>query len=108
MKVYANLIFQGITQTDRMLREIFGPKKEEMAGSWKRLTWGLITNTLRSSNNNRVINSGRMGWTRHVERTDEMGNAYGIIIWKPEGKRQLRRRRRRWEDTIRRDRREIS
>jgi hypothetical protein len=68
----------------RILRKIFGPKKEEVAGGWRRLQ--------RSGElHNRVIKSRRMRWAGHVARTGEMRNAYEIVIGKPEGKRPLER-----------------
>jgi hypothetical protein len=55
----------------------------------------------------RIIESRRMKWARHVARMGEKRNAYGILVGKPEGKRPLGRPRRRWEDNIRMDLREI-
>jgi hypothetical protein len=55
----------------------------------------------------RVVKSRRMRWVRHVERIGETINAYNILVGKTEGKRPLGRRRRRWEDNIRRDLREV-
>jgi hypothetical protein len=48
-----------------------------------------------------------MRWARHVERTREMKNVYIILVRKPEGKRPIGRLKRRWEDNIRMDLREI-
>jgi hypothetical protein len=48
-----------------------------------------------------------MRWAGHVAHMGEMGNAYKILIGKPEGKRPLGRRRLRWEDSIRIDLKEI-
>jgi hypothetical protein len=48
----------------------------------------------------RVIKSRRMRWVGHVARMGEMRNVYKILVGKPEGKRPLRRSRRRWEDNI--------
>jgi hypothetical protein len=50
----------------------------------------------------------RMGWVGHVAHLVELRDAYQILVGKQEGKRQLRRRRRGWEDNIRMDLREIS
>jgi hypothetical protein len=54
-----------------------------------------------------VIRSRRMRWAVHVERMGEMRNAYKILVGKPEGKTPLRRLRRKWEDNIRIDVREL-
>jgi hypothetical protein len=51
----------------------------------------------------KTIKSRRMRWVAHVARKGEKRNAYGLLVEKPEGKRQLRRPRRRWEDNIRMD-----
>jgi len=48
-----------------------------------------------------------MEWTEHVARMLEMRNAYNILVGKPEGKSPFWRTRRRWEDNIRMDVREI-
>jgi hypothetical protein len=53
------------------------------------------------------MKSKRMRWTRHVTRMGEERNVYKVLIGKPEGKRPLRRPRRRWEDGIRMDFRKI-
>jgi hypothetical protein len=54
-----------------------------------------------------VTISGRTKWLGHVARSKELRNAYKILVGKPAGKRPLGRRRRRWEDNIRIDLREI-
>jgi hypothetical protein len=56
---------------------------------------------------NVIIKSKRMRWTGHVARMGEKSNAYRILVGKPEGKRPLGRPRRRWDDNIRMDLREI-
>jgi hypothetical protein len=60
-----------------------------------------------SSNIIRVIKSRRMRWVEYVARMGEMRNSYNILVGKPEGKRPLGRTKRRWEDSIRIDVREI-
>jgi hypothetical protein len=60
-----------------------------------------------SQNNITVIKSRRMRWAGRVARMREMRNAYRILIGKPEAKRPLGRPRRRWEDNIRMDLKEI-
>jgi hypothetical protein len=54
-----------------------------------------------------MTKSRRMRWAGHVPRFGEKGNAYRILMRKPEGKRMLRRARRRWVDNIKMDLREI-
>jgi hypothetical protein len=54
-----------------------------------------------------IIKSRRMRWAGHVARMGETRNAYSILVGKPEGKSPLGRPRRRWEDNIRMDLREM-
>jgi hypothetical protein len=53
------------------------------------------------------IKSRRMRWAGHVARVGEERNLYKVLVGKPKGKRPLVRPRRRWEDGIRMDLREI-
>jgi hypothetical protein len=55
----------------------------------------------------RVIRSGRMWWAGHVARMGEGRGVYSVAVGRPEGKRPLGRSRRRWEDNIKLDLREI-
>jgi hypothetical protein len=68
---------------NRVLRRIFGPKEEEVTGDWRKL---------RSDDDQ--INEGLMDG--NLTRMGKMRNAYKILVGKPEGKRPLRRSRRRW------------
>jgi hypothetical protein len=54
-----------------------------------------------------MIISRRMRWAGHVARTGEGRGVYGVLVGRPEGKRPLERPRRRWEDNIKMDLREI-
>jgi hypothetical protein len=82
-----------------VLRKIFGPKREEVAGEWRRLHNEELHNLYASKNIIRMIKSRRMRWMRHVARMREI-NTYSILVSKPKGKRPFGRSRRRWEDTI--------
>jgi hypothetical protein len=55
----------------------------------------------------RMIKSRGVRWAGHVARNGETRNAYRILVGKPEGKRPLGRRRRRWVENIKMDLREI-
>jgi hypothetical protein len=55
----------------------------------------------------RVIKSRRMRWAGHVARRGEGRDVYKFLFWRPEGRRPLGRSRRRWEDNIKMDLREI-
>ncbi|KAJ4446943.1 hypothetical protein ANN_13645 [Periplaneta americana] len=51
--------------------------------------------------------TGRLRWAGHVARMGESRNAYRVLVGRPEGKRPLGRPRRRWEDNIKMDLREV-
>jgi hypothetical protein len=91
---------------NRVLRRIFGPKREE-DGSWRKLHNDELHNLYSSPYIVRVIKSRRMRWAGHVARMGEGRGVYRVLVGRPEGKRQLGRPRRRWEDNIKMDLREI-
>jgi hypothetical protein len=92
----------------RLLRRIFGPKRGELKGYWRKLHTEELHNMYSSSIINRVIKSRRIRWAGHVVRmAEEKKNAYRILVGKPEGKRLLGRPTRRWVDNIKLDLREI-
>jgi hypothetical protein len=91
---------------NRVLRGMFGPKRDEVTGEWRKLHSGELHN-LYSSPDIRQIKSGRMSWEGHVARMGEGRNMYRVLVGKPEGKGALERARRRWEDGIKMDLREI-
>jgi hypothetical protein len=90
---------------NRVLRRI-GPKREE-DGSWRKLHNDELHSLYSSPNIVRVIKSRRMMWAGHVARKREGTGVYRVLVWRTEGKRPLRRPRRRWEDNIKMDIREI-
>jgi hypothetical protein len=92
---------------NRVLRGIFGPKGDEVTGEWSKLHSGELHNLYSSSDIIRQIKSRRMRWAGHVARMGEGTKVYIVLVGKPEGKRPLERPRRRWEDGIRMDLREI-
>jgi transcription termination factor 2 len=83
---------------NRVLRRIFGPKREEDGSHNDELH-----NLYSSPNIVRVIKSRRMKWAGHVARMGEGRGVYRVLIGRPEGKRQLGRPRRRWKDNIKMD-----
>jgi hypothetical protein len=91
---------------NRVLRRIFGPKREE-DGSWRKLHNDELHSLHFSPNNVRVIKSRRMRWAGHVAHMGEGRGVYRVLVGWPEGKRPLGRPRRRWEDNIKLDLREI-
>jgi hypothetical protein len=60
---------------NRVLRRIFGPKREEVAGGWRRLHNEELHNWYTTPNTIRVIRSRRVRWARQVAHTDEMRSA---------------------------------
>jgi hypothetical protein len=71
---------------DRVLRRIFGPKRDEVTGDWRKLNNEELHNLYSSPNIIRMIKSRRMRWAGHVARMRETMNAYRILVGKPEGK----------------------
>jgi hypothetical protein len=70
----------------RVLRRIFGPKRDEVTGGWRKLHNEELHNLYSSSSIIRMIKSRRMRWSGHVGRMEEKRNAYRILVGKPEGK----------------------
>jgi hypothetical protein len=69
---------------NRVLRIIFGPKRDEVVGGWRRLHNEELHN-LYASSDVKVIISRNIRWAGHVARMGEMRNAYNILDGKPEG-----------------------
>jgi hypothetical protein len=84
---------------NRVLRRIFGPKREE-DGSWRKLHNDELHSLYSSPNIIRVIKSRRMRWAGHVARMEEGRGLYGILVGRPAGKRPLGRPRCRWGITL--------
>ena len=85
---------------NRVLRRIFGPKKDEVTGEWRKLHNEELNNLYFSPNTVRAIKSRRIIWAGHVARMGERRGVYGVLAGKPVGKRPLGRHRPRWEDNI--------
>jgi hypothetical protein len=91
----------------RVLRSIFGPKKEKVTGGWRRLHNEELHNLYTSPDIIMVIKSRKMRWAGHVVQMGEMRNAYNILVGKSEVKRPFGIPRLRWEDNIKMDLKEI-
>jgi len=88
---------------NRVLRRVFGPKRDEVTGEWRKLHNEEINDLYCSPNIVRVIKSRRMRWAGHVARLGERRGVYRVLVGKPEGKRPLGRPWRRWENNIKID-----
>jgi hypothetical protein len=95
---------------NRVLRKIFGPKREE-DGSWRKLHNDKLYNLYSSLNIVRVIKSRMMMGVGHMACMhacmQEGGGVYRVLVVRPKGERPLGRPRCRWEDNIKMDLREI-
>ena len=92
---------------NRVLRRIFGPKRDEVTGEWRKLRNEELNDLYSSPNIVRVIKSRRMNWARHVAHMGDGRGVYRVSVRKPEGKRPLGRPRQRWEDNIKLDLQEV-
>jgi len=87
-----------------LLSRIFGPRRDEVTGEWRRSHNVELNDLYTSPNIVRVTKSRRMRWAGHVARMGEERGVYRVLMGKQEGKRPLGRPRRRWVDNIRTDR----
>jgi hypothetical protein len=92
---------------NRVLKRIFRPKKDEVTGGWRKLHDEELHGLYSSPSIVRVIKARKMRWAGYVARMGEVRGAYNILVGWPEGRRPLGRPRRRWEDSIKMDQREI-
>jgi hypothetical protein len=93
---------------NRVLRRIFGPKRDRVMGGCRKLRNEELHNLYSSPSIIRTIKSRRMRWAGHVARMGEKRNVYRLLVGKPEGKRRLGRPKRRWIDNIKMDLLEIA
>jgi hypothetical protein len=85
---------------NRVLRRIFGPKRDQVTGEWMKLHDGELHNLYSSPDTIGQIKSRRMMCAGHVAHVGEGRNVYRVLVGKAEGKRPLERPRRRWKDGI--------
>ena len=81
---------------NRVLRRVFGSKRDEVKGEWRKLYNDELRDLYSLPNIVRVVKSRRMRWAWHVARMGEGGGVHRVLVGNPEGKRPLGRRRRRW------------
>ena len=92
---------------NKVFMRIFGPRRDEVTGEWRRLHNEEVNDLYSSPNIVRVIKSRIMRWAGHVARMGEERGAYRVLVGKQEGKRPLGKLRRRWVDNIRMDLQEV-
>jgi hypothetical protein len=68
---------------NRVLRKIFGPKRDE-DGSWRKLHNDELYSLYSSPNIVRVIKSRRMRWAGHVARMGKGRGVYGVLVGRPQ------------------------
>jgi hypothetical protein len=83
---------------NRVLRRIFGPKRDEVTGGWRKLHNEELYNLLSWLSIIRMLKSMRMRWAGHAARMGVKRNAHSILVGKPQGKRPLGRHRPGWVD----------
>jgi len=97
MRVFENMV----------LRRIFGPRRDEVTGEWRRLHNEELNDLYFSPDIVWVIKSRRMRWAGHVARMGEERGVYRVLVGKPEERRPLGKPRRSWMDSIRMDLQEV-
>jgi hypothetical protein len=75
---------------NKVLRRIFGPKRDEVTGEWRRLHNKELYTLYSSPDVVRVMKSRRLRWAGHVARMGERRGAYRILVGIPEGWRYLK------------------
>jgi len=88
---------------NRVLREVFGPKMDEVTGKWRNPHNEELNDLCSLPNIVRVVKSRRMRWAGHVAPMGEDRVVHRVLVGKPEGKRLLGRPKRRWQDNIKID-----
>jgi hypothetical protein len=92
---------------NRVLRRIFGLKRKEVTGEWRKLHNEELKDLYSLPNIVRVVKSRRMGLAGHVAHMGEDRGVHRVLVGRPERKRPFGRRRRRWEDNIKMDLQEV-
>ena len=92
---------------NRVLRRVFGPRRDEVTGEWRKLHNEELNDLYSSPNIVQVIKSRKMRWAGHIAGMGDRKGTYRVLVGKPEGKRPLGRPRCRWEDNIKMDLQEV-
>jgi hypothetical protein len=88
-KHYTSFLDSRRAFENRVLRRIFGPKRDEVTGEWRKLQSEELHILYSSPNIIRQIKSRRMRWAGHVARMGEQMNVYRVSMGNPEGKNHL-------------------
>jgi hypothetical protein len=88
---------------NRVLRRIFRPRRDEVTREWKKRHNEELNGLHSSHYIFRVIKSRKIIWAGQVAHMGERKGVYGVLVAKSEGRRQLGRPTRRWEDSIKMD-----
>jgi hypothetical protein len=86
---------------NRVLRRVFGPKRDEVTEEWKNLHNEELNDLYFLPNIVRVVKLRKIRWAGHVARMGEERGVHRVLVGKPGGKRSLGRPRRRLEDKLR-------
>jgi hypothetical protein len=86
-----------------VLGKIFGHKRDEVTGEWKKLHNEELSGVFCSPNIIRVMKLRRIRWVMQVARMGKRRGAFRVFVWRPEGKRPLGRPKHRWEGNIKMD-----
>jgi hypothetical protein len=76
---------------NRVLRRIFGPKRDEVTGDWRKLHNEELHNLYSSPNIIRMMRSRRVRWAGHVARVKEKRNVYWVFMEKARRKETTRK-----------------
>jgi hypothetical protein len=92
---------------NRVLRRIFGPKRDEVTGDWRKLPNEELHNLYSSPSIIRMMKTRKIRWAEHVARMGRRGMR--IVFWREsqDGRTPLGRPRHRWEINIKMDLREV-
>jgi hypothetical protein len=76
---------------NRVLRRVFGPKRDEVTGEWRKLHNDELNDLYSLPNIVRMVKSRQMRWAGHVARMGKNRGVHRVLVGKPEGKRPLER-----------------
>jgi hypothetical protein len=96
----SNLISSSVSAYLELTKENMWNWRDEVTGEWRKLHSEELHNLYSSPNIVRQIKSRKMRWAGHVARMGEERKVYKVLVGKPERKRPHGRLRRRWEDEI--------